>query len=100
MTRWLPALLATALLSATGTAAGRPNVVLENEQQVRSGTEGEWHGTAVASTIGAAQNAIGMEGLYPTVRLGAWDGGDRAKTRKLRIEVEPEAIRICVPPPA
>jgi hypothetical protein len=25
------------------------------------------------------------------------DGGDRKKVRKLRIEVEPEAVQICVP---
>jgi hypothetical protein len=25
------------------------------------------------------------------------DGGDRKKTRKLRVEVEPQAVQICVP---
>jgi diacylglycerol kinase family enzyme len=27
------------------------------------------------------------------------DGGDRKKVRKLRIDVDPEAIQICVPAP-
>jgi hypothetical protein len=25
------------------------------------------------------------------------DGGDRTKARKLRVEVEPEAVEVCVP---
>ncbi len=55
--------------------AGRPGVLLENPQKVRPNVDGEWHGTAVSSTIAAARNNIGMSGLYPTVRLGMWDGG-------------------------
>jgi diacylglycerol kinase family enzyme len=27
------------------------------------------------------------------------DGGDRKKTKRLRISVKPEAVTICVPPP-
>ena len=47
--------------------AGRPGVLLENPQKVRPNVDGEWHGTAVSSTIAAARNNIGMSGLYPTV---------------------------------
>ena len=36
------------------------------------GTE-EWHGTAVYSTIGAAVDGVGGEGIYPAATVAMWD---------------------------
>ena len=55
--------------------ADRPACCWRTRSGCARPTDGEWHGTAVSSTIAAARNNIGMAGLYPTVRLGIWDGG-------------------------
>jgi len=54
--------------------AGRPDVTLLNEQDVSG--EGDDHGTAVASVIGAPANGLGVVGIYPQARLNIWDTGD------------------------
>ncbi len=35
--------------------------------------DGEWHGTAVVSTIGAAVDGTGGEGIYPAATIAMWD---------------------------
>jgi hypothetical protein len=57
--------------------AGRPNTVLENRQDVKlADGSGADHGTRVASIAAAAANGQGFSGVFPTVRLGIWDGGN------------------------
>jgi hypothetical protein len=53
-------------------AAG--TTVLANPQDV-TGADGnvEWHGTAVASTIAAAVDGGGGEGIYPAATIAMWD---------------------------
>ena len=53
-------------------AAG--TTVAANRQDV-TGVDGnvEWHGTAVASTIGAAVNGAGGQGIYPAATIAMWD---------------------------
>lgn len=48
--------------------------VLANRQDVTGddGTE-EWHGTAVYSTIAAAADGAGGEGIYPAATVAMWD---------------------------
>jgi hypothetical protein len=48
--------------------------VLANAQDV-TGDDGdvEWHGTAVYSTIAAAVDGVGGEGLYPQATVAMWD---------------------------
>jgi hypothetical protein len=52
--------------------AGRPETTALNTQTF-SATEGELHGTATASMVGAPQNGVGIEGIYPQAKLQAWD---------------------------
>jgi len=54
--------------------AGRPGLALLNEQDVTA--EGDDHGTAVASVLGAPANGIGVVGIYPQAALNVWDTGD------------------------
>ena len=56
--------------------AGRPNLVLLNDQEPPS--FGGIHGTAVASVVGAQENGVGIVGIYPDSILRSWDaaGGD------------------------
>jgi hypothetical protein len=53
-------------------AAG--TTVAANHQDV-TGVDGnvEWHGTAVASTIGAAVDGQGGQGIYPAATIAMWD---------------------------
>jgi hypothetical protein len=51
--------------------AGRPNTSVLNTQTLVG--RREFHGTSVASMIGAPANGIGMVGVYPEVVLRSWD---------------------------
>jgi subtilisin family serine protease len=51
--------------------AGRPHTTLLGPQNLLG--EDEWHGTAVASVIGAPANGIGLVGVYPEADLAAAD---------------------------
>jgi hypothetical protein len=55
--------------------AGRANTVLLNPQLLDEGFEGDVHGTAVASLVGAPANGIGIAGVYPAALVQAWDAG-------------------------
>jgi hypothetical protein len=52
--------------------AGRPNTAGLNAQNVVD-TVNDYHGTAVASVVGAPANDIGMVGVYPQAVLYAYD---------------------------
>ena len=52
--------------------AGRPDTVGLNPQSVVD-TAKDFHGTAVASVIGAPANGVGMVGVYPQASLYAYD---------------------------
>jgi len=51
----------------------RPDVVLLNEQSVPAFGEEDYHGTIVASTIGAPSDGIGTVGVYPSAVLRSYD---------------------------
>ena len=51
--------------------AGRPHTTLLGPQNLLG--EDEWHGTAVASVIGAPANGIGLVGVYPDADLAVAD---------------------------
>jgi hypothetical protein len=51
--------------------AGRPSTTALNSQSVVGLSEE--HGTAVASTIGAVSNGLGIVGVYPQAALQIWD---------------------------
>jgi diacylglycerol kinase family enzyme len=65
----------------------------------------EWAGTVARAVVGtASQSPHAFTTKAHSVRikldrkvLYELDGGDRKKVRKLRIDVEPEAVQICVP---
>jgi diacylglycerol kinase (ATP) len=65
----------------------------------------EWAGTVARAVVGTASkspHAITTKVRSVRIKLDRKvpyeiDGGDRTKARKLRIDVEPEAVRICVP---
>jgi diacylglycerol kinase (ATP) len=65
----------------------------------------EWAGTMVRAVVGTASKSPHAQTTkVRSVRIKLdrkvpyeIDGGDRTKARKLRIDVEPEAVRICVP---
>ena len=75
--------------------AGRPGVLLENPQKVRPTVDGEWHGTAVSSTIAAARNNIGMSGRGPTCRCCCgrrrWSRRPRCRATRRRPSCAPSA---------
>jgi hypothetical protein len=52
--------------------AGRPNTVALSPQSVRDSSE-DFHGTAVASVIGATENGVGIVGVYPQAVLRVYD---------------------------
>jgi Subtilase family len=52
--------------------AGRPDTTALNNQTFDA-TEDELHGTATASVVGAPQNGLGIEGIYPQAKLQIWD---------------------------
>jgi hypothetical protein len=51
--------------------AERPDTAALNEQTIVG--RNDWHGTAVASVVGAPANGIGIVGIYPQARLFSWD---------------------------
>ena len=65
----------------------------------------EWAGTVARAVVGsAAKSPHAFTTMVHSVRikldrkvLYEIDGGDRKKVRTLRVEVEPEAVQICVP---
>ena len=67
----------------------------------------EWAGTvarAVVGTAASSPHAFTTKAHSVRIKLDRKvpyeiDGGDRKKTRKLRIDVEPDAVQICVPVP-
>ena len=63
--------------------AGRPNVALLNQQSPISFDDEFYHGTIVASTVGAAANGVGSVGVYPTSALRIF---------KLRSLTDPDII--------
>jgi hypothetical protein len=52
--------------------AGRPNTIALGPQ-VLTNSEEDFHGTAVASVVGAPENGIGMVGVYPQAVLRVFD---------------------------
>jgi hypothetical protein len=52
--------------------AGRPNTFALSPQSVKDSSE-DFHGTAVASVIGAPENGVGMVGVYPQAVLRIYD---------------------------
>ena len=48
---------------------GRPNLTLLNTQSHIAFTDEYYHGTIVASTVGAAANGVGTVGIYPTAAM-------------------------------
>jgi diacylglycerol kinase family enzyme len=65
----------------------------------------EWAGTIARAVVGTASkspHAFTTKAHSVRIKLDRKvpyeiDGGDRKKVRKLRIEVEPDAVRVCVP---
>jgi YegS/Rv2252/BmrU family lipid kinase len=65
----------------------------------------EWAGTIARAVVGTASkspHAITTKVHSVRIKLDRKvpyeiDGGDRKKTRKLRVEVEPHAVQVCVP---
>jgi hypothetical protein len=57
--------------------AGRPNTTLLGRQNLLG--EDEWHGTAVASVIGAPANGVGLVGVYPEADLAEADASPDAE---------------------
>jgi YegS/Rv2252/BmrU family lipid kinase len=65
----------------------------------------EWAGTMARALVGNAgdsAHAFTTKGRKVRIKLDRKipyeiDGGDRKKVRKLRIDVEPSAVRVCVP---
>jgi diacylglycerol kinase (ATP) len=65
----------------------------------------EWAGTVARAVVGTAAqspHAFTTKAHSVSIKLDRKvlyeiDGGDRKKVRKLRVEVEPEAVQICVP---
>jgi diacylglycerol kinase (ATP) len=68
----------------------------------------EWAGTMVRAVVGTATKSPHAQATkVRSVRIKMdrkvpyeIDGGDRKKTRKLQIEIEPDAVSLCVPVPS
>jgi subtilisin family serine protease len=58
--------------------AGRPNVFPLNTQRVTDSDE-DYHGTAVASVVGAPANGVGLVGIYPDAALRVYDADLRGR---------------------
>jgi subtilisin family serine protease len=58
--------------------AGRPNLTVLNAQEPQP--FGGIHGTSVASVVGAQQNGVGVEGVYPEAVIRSWDAATGAGT--------------------
>lgn len=52
--------------------AGRPNTFALSPQSVKDSSD-DFHGTAVASVIGATENGVGIVGVYPQAVLRLYD---------------------------
>lgn len=52
--------------------AGRPDTAALNVQRINDTTD-DFHGTAVASVIGAPANGVGLIGVYPQTSLRSYD---------------------------
>jgi subtilisin family serine protease len=52
--------------------AGRPNTIALNTQRVSDSLD-DFHGTAVASVVGAPENGVGLVGVYPQAVLRLYD---------------------------
>jgi diacylglycerol kinase (ATP) len=67
----------------------------------------EWAGTMVRAVVGTASKSPHAQTTkVRSVRIKMdrkvpyeIDGGERKKTRKLRVEIEPDAVHVCVPVP-
>jgi diacylglycerol kinase (ATP) len=67
----------------------------------------QWAGTMVRAVVGtASKSPLAQTTKVRSVRIKLdrkvpyeIDGGDRKKVRKLRIEIEPDAVSLCVPVP-
>jgi hypothetical protein len=65
----------------------------------------EWAGTVARAVVGTAAkspHAVTTKVHSARIRLDRKvlyeiDGGDRKKARKLRVDVQPKAVKICVP---
>ena len=68
----------------------------------------EWAGTMVRAVVGTASRSPHAQATKArSVRIKMdrkvpyeIDGGERRKVRRLKIEIEPESVKICVPVPA
>jgi hypothetical protein len=74
--------------------AGRPNTTALNTQRVTDSAD-DFHGTAVASVVGAPENGVGLVGVYPQAALRVYDSdlsGQLTDTDAIRgIEVAAQA---------
>ena len=69
---------------------------------------GSGHGPLTRTAVGHAENSPFVRTTQgPGVRIKLdkappyeLDGGDRKKVRKLRVDIEPGAVEICVPVPS
>ena len=64
---------------------GRSGLVTLNAQE--PAPLGGVHGTAVASLVGAAQNGVGIVGIYPESVLQSWDAAQGEGTRLLTSDI-------------
>ena len=64
---------------------GRSDLVMLNAQEPQP--LGGVHGTAVASLIGAAENGVGIVGVYPQAVLQSWDSAIGSGTRLATSEI-------------
>jgi hypothetical protein len=65
--------------------AGRGDLVMLNAQEPQP--LGGVHGTAVASLIAAAENGVGIVGVYPQARLQSWDSAIGSGTQLATSEI-------------
>ena len=64
---------------------GRGDLVMLNAQEPQP--LGGVHGTAVASLVGAAENGVGIVGVYPQAVLQSWDSAIGSGTRLATSEI-------------
>jgi Subtilase family len=70
--------------------SGRANTTFLDDQTVDG--VNEYHGTAVASLVGAPQNGVGIVGVYPQAVLGSWDASPTPGISDLSVIVGIETI--------
>jgi len=74
--------------------ASRPNTVALNEQTLRG--RNDYHGTAVASIVGAPADGAGIVGVYPHALLQLWDAsptGSQLTTADVIRGIEAASLR-------